>query len=76
MGTGVNSQILGTSIYWKVEFVTGIILLAITLPLNYFLTKEYGVVGTATANLIAITVYNFLRYFFLLKKFNLQPFYT
>ena len=74
MGTGVNSQILGTSIYWKVEFITGIILLAITLPLNYLFTKEYGVVGTATANLIAITVYNSLRYIFLLKKFNMQPF--
>jgi len=74
MGTGVNSQILGTSIYWKVEFLSGIILLAIILPLNYLLTKEYGAVGTAIANLVAFTVYNIFRYFFLLKKFNLQPF--
>jgi O-antigen/teichoic acid export membrane protein len=49
-------------------------LLAITLPLNYILTLKYGVEGTATANLIAITVYNSLRYLFLLKKFNMQPF--
>jgi O-antigen/teichoic acid export membrane protein len=74
MGTGVNSQILGTSIYWKVEFLSGIILLAIILPLNYFLTKEHGAVGTAIANLISFTVYNSFRYFFLLKKFNMQPF--
>jgi O-antigen/teichoic acid export membrane protein len=74
MGTGVNSQIIGTSIYWKVEFVSGIILLAITLPLNYILTKQLQAVGPAIANLIAITVYNGIRYFFLWKKFNLQPF--
>jgi O-antigen/teichoic acid export membrane protein len=74
MGTGVNGQIIGTSIYWKVEFISGMILLALTLPLNYILTKEYGAVGTAIANLIAFTVYNSLRYLFLLKKFNMQPF--
>ncbi|THU35826.1 polysaccharide biosynthesis protein [Niastella caeni] len=74
MGTGVNGQIIGTSIYWKVEFISGIILLLMTLPLNYILTKQLGAVGPAIANLISMTVYNAIRYFFLLKKFNLQPF--
>lgn len=74
MGTGVNSQIIGTSIYWKFEFISGIILLALTLPLNYILTKELQEIGPAIANLFAITVYNAIRYFFLLKKFKLQPF--
>jgi O-antigen/teichoic acid export membrane protein len=74
MGTGVNSQIIGTSIYWKVEFVSGIILLAITLPLNYILTVNFEAEGTAVANLIAMLVYNSLRYLFLLKKFKMQPF--
>ncbi|OQP52477.1 lipopolysaccharide biosynthesis protein [Niastella populi] len=74
MGTGVNSQIIGTSIYWKVDFVSGIILLALTLPLNYFLTVYLGVIGPAIANLFAIIVYNGIRYFFLLRKFKMQPF--
>jgi O-antigen/teichoic acid export membrane protein len=74
MGTGVNAQIIGTSIYWKVEFVSGIILLALTMTLSYMLTTKYGAVGTAIANLITFTVYNSFRYFFLLKKFNMQPF--
>jgi hypothetical protein len=39
------------------------------------LTKYYfGVIGPAIANLISFTVYNAIRYFFLLKRFNLQPF--
>jgi O-antigen/teichoic acid export membrane protein len=74
MGTGVNSHIIGTSIYWKFEFISGIILLALTLPLNYILTKELDVVGPAIANLFAIIVYNGIRYVFLLRKFNMQPF--
>ncbi|HUR10209.1 MAG TPA: hypothetical protein VM012_02500, partial [Flavitalea sp.] len=34
MGTGVTSQIIGTSTFWRFEFFTGVILLAISLPLN------------------------------------------
>jgi O-antigen/teichoic acid export membrane protein len=74
LGTGVNSQIIGTSNYWRFEFVTGIILLCITLPLNYFLTKSIGVTGPAISNLISFSIYNAIRYFFLWKKFNMQPF--
>ncbi|MGZ5133690.1 MAG: lipopolysaccharide biosynthesis protein [Flavitalea sp.] len=74
MGTGVNSQIIATSIYWRFEFFTGIILLSLTIPLNYILTKSLGVSGTAISNLIALTIYNGIRYSFLLKKFNMQPF--
>ncbi len=74
MGTGVNAQIISTSTYWKYEFKTGLILLAITLPLNYFLTIKYGITGPAIANLISFTVYNAIRYSFLLRKFNMQPF--
>jgi O-antigen/teichoic acid export membrane protein len=75
MGTGVNSQIISTSTRWKFEFFTGIILLLITLPLNYILTKYYyGMLGPAIANLFSFTVYNAIRYWFLKTKYNLQPF--
>jgi O-antigen/teichoic acid export membrane protein len=74
MGTGVNSQIIGTSTFWRFEFFTGIILLAITLPLNYVLAKKLGVVGPAIATLTSYTIYNTIRYSFLLKKFRMQPF--
>lgn len=75
MGTGVNSQIIATSTLWKFEFFTGIILLLLTLPLNYILTKYYfDVAGPAIANLFSFTIYNAIRYWFLKKRFNLQPF--
>jgi len=74
MGTGVNSQIIVTSTLWRFEFFTGVILLALSIPLNYILTKQLGVVGPAIATFVAMAVYNSIRYFFLLKKFKMQPF--
>ena len=75
MGTGVNAQIISTSTLWKFEFYTGIILLSITLPMNYILTKYYfDVMGPAIANLFSFTIYNLIRFWYLKKKFNMQPF--
>ncbi len=73
-GTGVNGQIIGTSTQWRFEFLTGVILLAIIFPLNYYLIKEFGIIGSAYSNLISFTVYNAIRLWFLWYKFKLQPF--
>jgi len=74
MGTGVNSQIIATSTFWRFEFLTGLILLTLTIFLSYILTKQIGVIGPAIADLIALIIYNGIRYVFLLRKFNMQPF--
>ena len=74
LGTGVNSQIIGTSIHWRFEFISGMILLSLAIPLNYFLVKEFGIIGAAYAHLISFSVYNIIRIIFLKRKFNMQPF--
>jgi len=74
MGSGLNAQIIGTSTFWKFEFTTGMILLALMLPLNWQLTRHLGILGPAVANLISFTVYNSIRFGFLWKKFGMQPF--
>jgi O-antigen/teichoic acid export membrane protein len=74
MGTGVNSQIIGTSTYWRFEFICGVVLLSLIAPLNIILVKQYGIVGAGYSNLIAYSIYNAIRIYFLWKKFNLQPF--
>ncbi len=74
MGTGVNSQIIGTSIYWRFELWTSILLTALIIPLSYTLTIKYAILGPAIANIISFSVYNGVRYFFLWKKFRMQPF--
>jgi O-antigen/teichoic acid export membrane protein len=74
LGTGLNSQIIATSNYWRFEFTSGLILLSLALPLNYILTKSMGIQGTALSNLVALTAYNSVRYAFLYRKFKMQPF--
>jgi O-antigen/teichoic acid export membrane protein len=72
--TGLNAMVIGTSTFWRFDFYSGIVLLAFRLPLTYFLIKNYGIIGSATAELIAYTIYNIIRSEFLHRKFNMQPF--
>ncbi|RZL19772.1 MAG: lipopolysaccharide biosynthesis protein [Pedobacter sp.] len=74
MGTGVNGQIIGTSSYWRFELWTSLLLTVLIIPLSYYLTIKYGLIGPAAANLISFSIYNFVRFWFLWKKFALQPF--
>jgi O-antigen/teichoic acid export membrane protein len=76
LGTGVNSQIIGTSIHWRFEFISGMILLTLAIPLNYFLVREFGIIGAAYAHLISFSAYNAIRIIFLKRKFNMHPFST
>ncbi|HEU4860480.1 MAG TPA: hypothetical protein VFT15_11605 [Chitinophagaceae bacterium] len=74
LGTGINSQIIGTSNFWRFDFFTNVFYTALSIPLNFLLIKEYGIVGLAYANLIALSLYNLVRFIFLLVKFGLQPY--
>jgi O-antigen/teichoic acid export membrane protein len=74
MGTGVNAQIIATSTYWRFEMLSGVVLISLMLPLSYFFTIRYGIIGTAIAQLISITIYNIIRIVFLWRKFRLFPF--
>ncbi len=73
-GTGLNAMVINTSTFWRFDFFSGVVLLAFRLPLTYFLIKNYGIIGSAFAELAAYSVYNFIRFEFLRQKFNMQPF--
>lgn len=74
LGTGVNSQIIVTSRYWRMDFLTNVILLVVLIPLNYLLVREMGINGIALATLIAYLLFNAIRYVFIWIKFRMQPF--
>jgi len=74
MGTGVNAQIIGTSIFWRFEFLSGVILILLAVPLNIILVKQFGIDGAAWSSLIAFTIYNIIRLAFLWRRFKMQPF--
>lgn len=74
MGTGLNSSIIINSRRWKFELYSNIILLACTLPITYFFIKEFGMIGAACATLLSRTIFNGLRFGFLWKVYDMQPF--
>ncbi|PWU02734.1 MAG: hypothetical protein C5B52_04770 [Bacteroidetes bacterium] len=74
LGTGMNSQILFLSKYWRVDFLTQVLLVVLSIPLNYWLTVKFGVIGPAFGNLIALSTFNTVRFLFLWRFFRLQPF--
>ena len=46
----------------------------LSVPLNVFLVKKYGLVGSSYATLISVFVYNATRFFVIRKIFKLQPY--
>ncbi len=74
MGTGLNTQIIGTSVYWRFDFYTGMILVALTVPLNYLMARRFGIIGPAIADILTFSLYNGIRCIFLYRRFKMQPF--
>ncbi len=74
LGTGVNGQIIGTSINWKFDFYTNVLLTLMAFPLNFFMITYFGIIGAAFSNLIAISIYNAVRFGFIYKKYGWQPY--
>lgn len=73
-GTGLNAMVINTSTFWRFDFISGVVLIGLRFPLTYYLIKHYGIVGSAIAELVAYGIYNLIRYEFLRRKFNMQPF--
>lgn len=74
MGTGMNSQILMLSKHWKIDLFSNMFFVVISLVLNYYLTRKYGVEGPAYGTLIAICFFNLIRFTAIWKIYHLQPF--
>ena len=74
LSTGVNSEILVTSSSWRVSFYSHVVLIALSIPTNYFLIKHFGIIGSAYSNLIAFSAYNIYRFVFIYSKYKMQPF--
>lgn len=72
--TGVNNLIILTSTFWKFEFITGIILLAVRMPTTLYFIGKFGLLGATYADIISITIYNIIRFQYLRRRFNMQPY--
>jgi O-antigen/teichoic acid export membrane protein len=74
LGTGASGQIIISSRKWKFESYSNMILLAASIPVNYVMIKNLGIVGAGVANLILVVVFNGIRFAYLWHHFKLQPF--
>jgi len=74
MSTGMNGAIIGTSNYWKFDFISNLVFITTAIPLNFILIKHFGLTGLAFSNLGTLFIFNLIRYLFLYKKFNFQPY--
>lgn len=74
MSTGINTAIIATSKYYKVQSLFMAIFVLIIIITNYTLIPIYGITGAGIANAISLFLFNFMRWLFLWVKFNYQPF--
>ncbi len=72
--TGVNTSVIIMSHkYFATSFLL-FVLIVVSLVCNYWFIQDYGITGAAVAMLIAISVFNILKYVYILVRFKMQPF--
>jgi O-antigen/teichoic acid export membrane protein len=74
MATGINSEIIGTSKYYKFDLVFYIFLSIVGIVANVILIPLLGITGAAIASAISVFLFNTARFIFIAKLFTMQPF--
>ena len=74
LATGVNSEIVGTSKYYKYDLVFFILLGVLGIATNLYFIPKYGINGAAIATALSIFLVNTVRYIFIYITFKMQPF--
>lgn len=72
--TGVNNTVLSLSSKYYINSIFLIVLIVVGIAANMYLIPIYGINGAAWATLIAIGMFNLLKYLYILFKFEMQPF--
>ena len=74
IATGMNDQVLSITNYYKFNFYLSLVLIVVLYGLIRFLVPHYGVVGAAWSTTSAYVVFNSVKYVFVWKKLDIQPF--
>jgi O-antigen/teichoic acid export membrane protein len=70
----INGGVILTSKYYKIDFIFQSVLVITSILLNFWLIPLYHLEGAALATLIALIIYNLMKWVFLVKKFKFSPF--
>ena len=74
MVTGINSEIIVMSKYYKFNILTISLLAVFIIISNYYLIPVYGLAGAAMASLLSLFIFNVSKLIFIKAKFDMQPF--
>ncbi|WP_031526063.1 lipopolysaccharide biosynthesis protein [Dyadobacter crusticola] len=76
MATGLNSEILTNSKFYRYDIVFMLFFTILLLFSNQILIPMFGYNGAAAAALFSTITYNFVKLFFIKRKMGIQPFTT
>jgi O-antigen/teichoic acid export membrane protein len=71
---GNNNAIIFNTKYYKTVLFLGVALVALTVGLNMIFIPIFGIIGSAFATLLSITLYSLAKLLFVVKKLHLYPF--
>lgn len=74
LGTGLNTQLLAFSPYYKVILYTTLGLGLMNFGLNYWLIHSWGINGAAISSLASIFLFNSFKVWYVYKKYGILPF--
>jgi O-antigen/teichoic acid export membrane protein len=71
---GNNNAIIFNTKYYRTVLFLGVLLILVAIGLNMIFIPIYGIMGSAFATLLSITLYSIAKLFFVIKRLNLYPF--
>jgi O-antigen/teichoic acid export membrane protein len=71
---GNNNAIIFNTKYYRAVLFLGVILVFLTIGLNMIFIPLYGILGSAFATLLSITLYSLAKLMFVVKRLHLYPF--
>jgi len=74
MATGVNTEIIITSAFYKFNLVSIAVLSVLTVGTTFIFIQYYGINGVAFATLLTLLIFNLIKMIFIWYKLRIQPY--
>ena len=71
---GNNNAIIFNTKYYRAVLFLGVVLVLLTVVLNMIFIPLFGILGSAFATLLSITLYSLAKLMFVVKRLHLYPF--
>lgn len=71
---GNNNAIIFNTKYYRAVLFLGVFVVIMTIGLNMIFIRTHGIMGSAFATLVSITLYSFAKLVFVFKRLDLFPF--